>query len=128
MGKARSLINLMEQEDHLLSSGLKGFSKEKAKKMVNKLLSSSSKGFFRDDAWQAVNHVWKELEKADIEAVITDAKYNGSMPPSSKMWKFEIYFTNNNGRRTILYGVLTASGAGSVENPLDKYDIITYVG
>ena len=45
------------------------------------------------------------------------------MPPQSKMWEFNIDFIGNDGKPKKIYGNLTAAGAGSVEYPLDKYDI-----
>jgi len=44
-----------------------------------------------------------------------------------KVWTFEIEFINARGKRDTLYGVLTAAGAGSVQEPLSKYDVTAYV-
>ena len=52
---------------------------------------------------------------------------NESGIPSSKTWRFEIDFMNDKGRPTKLFGIIVASGAGSVKDPLDKYDITAYV-
>ena len=45
------------------------------------------------------------------------------MPPQGKRWTFEINFTDNTGKPKKIFGNLTAAGAGSVQDPLEKYDI-----
>jgi len=47
--------------------------------------------------------------------------------PMRKIWQFEIPFTSERGRKGTLYGRVVAAGAGSVEEPLDKYDVTAYV-
>lgn len=109
---------------------LDGMSKRQAAKKVNTILSAASKGLFRDQSWEAVNKVWKELDRAGIDYNITHTEYMNdpnTRMPNAKMWKFEVPFQNEKFRPAILFGVLTAHGAGSVEDPLDRYDITAYV-
>jgi hypothetical protein len=96
---------------------------------VNDLIAKYSKGFFSDQSWEPVQRIFDVLKSAAIEwhLVGTDYRKNDRGTPASKEWKFEIEFSNNNGRLTTLYGTIIASGAGSVEDPLEKYDIIAYV-
>ncbi len=126
MSRAKEVLTLLHMYEDL-SVGLQGLSKATAKRKVNKILYDVSKGFFNDDAWQAVNNVWKALSKEGIEVVITKAEYTKKFPLETKIWQFEIYFMNNANKKTVLYGVLTASGAGDVKDPLSKYDIVAYV-
>lgn len=108
---------------------LDGLDKRKASRIVNKALSQHTKGFFSDTSWQAVQRVWKDLDRAGIDWYLTDNFYskNREGVPESKTWKFEVKFVNNRGRPAVLYGVLQAAGAGSVDDPLDRYDITAYV-
>jgi hypothetical protein len=84
---------------------------------------------FSDQSWEAVNKVWKILSAAAIDwhSVGSEYQKNDQGISIRKEWKFEIGFLNNNGRQTTLYGTVIASGAGSVADPLERYDIIAYV-
>jgi hypothetical protein len=113
----------------LAETSLDGMSKETAKRHVNQLLSHYTKGLFSDESWKPVNDIWTALNSAQIDWTLTDNKYlhNEAGRPSGKQWNFEVKFITNKGRPAILYGVVTASGAGSVEDPLSKYDLVSYV-
>ena len=47
---------------------------------------------------------------------------------TAKVWKFQVRFTTKIGTYKALYGTITATGAGSVENPLEKYDVNVVLG
>jgi hypothetical protein len=47
-----------------------------------------------------------------------------SKMPVRKVWYFEIIWEGPKGKQLKLGGNLTAAGAGSVEDPLEKYDIV----
>jgi len=128
---ARELVSGVEP------SALNGMSKREAKKFVNGLLSWGTKGFFTDDNWRPVHDAFKRLRDHGVDYTLTKAEYrtsrdrekmygHGAMP-DAKEWKFEIEFENERGRPATLYGIIVASGAGSVEDPLDRYDIVAYV-
>jgi hypothetical protein len=109
---------------------LNGISNQAAKRYVNRILSEHTKGFFHDQSWEGVHRVWKALDDNGIDWTMTGNEYQKDSPsgiPTRKQWKFEVHFVNNNGRPVTLYGVLVASGAGSVEDPLEKYDLTAYV-
>jgi hypothetical protein len=108
---------------------LEGATNRQARSLVNKLLDKVAKGIFRDEYWRGVKQVWNVLDKAGIDWHITRSEYhkNREGVPESKEWKFEVEFVNDRGRPTTLYGVVLASGTGSVEDPLEKYDVIAYV-
>ena len=69
---------------------------------------------------------------------MTGAKYEEEMNtrsdggrfsvPVRKIWTFEVKFVNNRDKDDILYGRITAAGAGSVEDPLDRYDVTVTLG
>ena len=111
---------------------LDGKNNQSARNFVNKILSAHSKGFFSDEDWGEIHKIWNAMNAAGLDWNTTDNKYikDPTRPmdmPISKEWRFEVRFTNNNQRPTILYGVATAHGAGSVEDPLGRYDITAYV-
>ena len=109
---------------------LDGISNQAAKRYVNRILSEHTKGFFHDQSWEGVHRVWKALDDNGIDWTMTGNEYQKDSPsgmPSRKQWKFEVKFVNNNNRPVTLYGVLVASGAGSVGDPLERYDLTAYV-
>ena len=109
---------------------LNGRSNQSAKNYIYKLIHDLTKGIYSDQSWEAVNAIWKRLDDNNIENYLTDTQYYKDEQglPSSKVWRFEIPFVNNKGKPTILHGILTAHGAGSVKYPLDKYDITVMMG
>ena len=111
------------------SNPLDGMRRRKAVSIVSNLMARHTRGFFRDDFWKPVHAIWRELEKNGIPVVLQSAEYqhdgSGQMP-TSKTWKFTVDFLNERGRPTTLHGVVVASGAGSVEDPLDRYDVVAY--
>ena len=87
---------------------------------------------FSDNSWEAINKIFKALQEAGLNVTVTSAKYGGhaevpSGMPKFKEWQISIPFTNKNGKPTVLVGQITAHGAGSAEQPLDRYDITAYV-
>ena len=109
------------------SPGLNGMKNREARKFVNELLQRHTKGIFRDNSWQPIHKTFKELARHSIEYVIQKAEYLKEHGiPTSKVWSFEIEFFNEKGRKTTLYGRIVASGAGSVKDPLDRYDVTAY--
>jgi len=110
---------------------LNGISNQAAKRYVNRILSDHTKGFFHDQSWEGVHKVWKALDDNGISWTMTGSEYQKDSPsgmPTRKQWKFEVSFVNDKNRPTTLYGVVVASGAGRVEDPLEKYDLTAYVG
>lgn len=111
---------------------INGQSNVVAASRVNKILSAASKGLFSDNSWEAINNIFKKLSEAGLDVTVTSAKYGGHADtgndmPKFKEWQISIPFTNKNGKQVALVGNITAHGAGSLEQPLDRYDITAYV-
>lgn len=75
-------------------------------------------GFFKDNSWENVRKVWKSMEDNGVVVTVTDAKYDGVCPPTSKTWSFTaevngFYFNGN----------LTACFCGTVDDPTNRYDL-----
>jgi len=104
---------------------LNGKSKSSARNYIYRLIGDMTKGFFTDDSWENVNAIWKRLDEAGIENIMSDAKYyhNEQGESAGKMWKFEVPFVNSKGKEDILYGTLIAAFAGTVEDPTGRYDL-----
>lgn len=111
---------------------INGQSNQVAATRVNKILSDFSKGIFSDDSWQAVHKIFAKLKEVGLDVELLGAKYGGQSDssgglPTYKEWQISIPFTNNKGKSVQLIGQITAHGAGTVEDPLSRYDITAYV-
>jgi len=113
-----------------IDSALNGMPNAKARKIVQKVISQHGTGLYSDDYWAGVKEVWDLLDNNNIEHFLTDTEYykDESGNPSGKIYKFEVPFINDKGKETTLYGNLTAAGAGTVQDPLSRYDITVVVG
>jgi len=121
-------VEVVEQAEEIkptTPNPLNGKSKQSSRNYIYRLVGDMTKGFFTDDSWENVNAIWKKLDEAGIENYLTDAKYyrNERGESAGKMWKFEVPFINNRGKEDKLYGTLTASFAGSIQDPSERYDI-----
>ena len=123
---------LKENDGVTPTNPIEGQSNIVAASRVNKILSAMSQGMFSDNSWEAINKIFKKLQEAGLEVTVTSAKYGGhadvpSGMPKFKEWQISIPFTNKTGKPTVLVGQITAHGAGSIDQPLDRYDITAYV-
>ena len=95
-----------------------------AKNKINKALRANTMGLYSDDSWYPVYRSFDVIRELGFDLDITDSRYeksdNGNLV--SKSWKFEVKF----GKKSI-FGIITAHGAGSVGDPLDRYDVSAYV-
>ena len=111
------------------SNPLDGMKKVKAARIVNDLMGRYTKGFFSDEDWSPINKIWAELRRNNIPYELKSADYRQREDgtPIAKVWKFEVKFLNENNKPAILYGYITASSAGSVSSPMDRYDLVTTI-
>lgn len=110
-------------------SALDGMSNEKARRFVSKIAKNAyHTGIYKDESWVGANSIKKAFNEANIGYEIISSDYvNWSSQErgvsSRKEWKLRFPFINNNGKETLLHGTITAAGDGSVEDPLEKYDM-----
>lgn len=106
---------------------LYGKSKQSAKNFIYKLVEPYTKGVFRDNSWQPINSIWRLFSENNIDCEMTKPPQyfnNESGMPVRKDWYFKISFLNNKQKQDEINGTITASGAGSVQDPLDAYDVV----
>lgn len=97
--------------------------KNTIKNRINKILSKVTNGLHSDEYWKPVHEAFKSLEQAGYHVSIESSEYrheNGVMV--DKKWLYNV-----SAEGYVFYGVLTAHGAGTVKDPLSKYDISAYV-
>jgi len=113
----------------VLGTALDYFSRDRAKNLVNKLLAKYTNGIFRDTSWKPLGDIRRAFEQANIPLIISGGTYghNDEGTPTNKSWHLEVPFINQGGKPTWLIGTCVASGAGSVKDPLERYDLVAYV-
>lgn len=96
--------------------------------LVNKAIKNARVGgFFDDEFWRPVQRIWDQFNRMGIPFSITESRYEKERGvPVRKIWKFEVPLTNERGKPQIVYGQVVAAGAGSVEDPLERYDVTAY--
>jgi hypothetical protein len=120
---------------------LNGKTNDQARKIVRNVIDKPSKGLFKDENWEGPRAILMALRNAGIDFTANGGEYKvspnmkelwmgrqGTPPNSYKEWKLEINFVNAKGKPTVLYCTMTAHGAGTVEDPLSKYDMTFLVG
>lgn len=112
-----------------ISNPLDGMKKVKAARIVGDLMRQYTNGFFSDEDWSPVNKIWAAFREANIDYELKSADYRQREDgtPIAKVWKFEVNFLNENNRPSTLYGYITASGAGSVKDPMEKFDLVATI-
>jgi hypothetical protein len=120
-------MKLLRKIDNFLNEKKEKALTAKERKMINNVIGNAAKGFFNDDVWKGKDIVFKKLtdlcDKNGWDWEQTEAKYekeNGT--PVRKRWTVKITVGEKVGYVTII-----AAGAGSVSDPLDKYDIVAYI-
>jgi glutamyl-tRNA reductase len=105
-------------------------SRQQAVKYLYKIIGRTPEGFFRDQSWQPITQIFRDFRNNGIEYEITKADYTHDHEgrPNAKVWKFEVSFTNKSGKTQIVYGTITAAGAGSTQDVLDRYDVTVVLG
>jgi hypothetical protein len=101
--------------------------KRKAIKYIEKTFKVYEKlrGLFSDDSWRPINGIIGDLHQGGIFLDIDKTEYykDHNQNPAGKIWWCTIPFINQNGRPDTLNVNITAAGAGSVDDPLDRYDV-----
>lgn len=118
----------LRQRSYLAESGksvLDGKSKPAAKKALYAILGNRFNGFFSDQGWRPVKWFYDEMNRKGIDWKSRDNFYSKDKEgrPNKKTWRLEISFMDNKGKVRTLYGNIIAAGAGSVDDPLKRYDL-----
>lgn len=109
------------------TSPFNGMRKTKVLGILNRLLGPHTKGIFRDQYWMPIQNIRKMFEHENIPAILESAGYGHDKGiPVRKVWTYTVDFINQNDRPDKVTIIITASGAGSVAEPLDAYDVTAY--
>jgi len=112
------------------SNGLFSMRKPQAVKYLYKLIGRIPDGLFRDESWVPVHKIFSIFRQHNINYDIRNSDYvtDKEGRTKAKIWNIEIQFNNERGRPATIYGSITASGAGSIEEPLSIYDLTVVLG
>lgn len=128
--KTFSNILIAEQNDGM---GAEGLSKARLKTLLYKETKKCTYNkLYKDTGWNGPQCIWNTFDKLRLNWHLTGNEYHTEKNPAKSMtyqmptrkeWRFEISFDNNKGKYTKLQGHVTAAGAGSVDDPLSRYDV-----
>ncbi len=112
-----------------LPNPLNEMKNSKAKREITKILDIYSKGFFKDEYWKPIHDTINGLNSLGIPTFIDKSKYEKEKDGTlkGKRWWVESTFIDDRGKEKTIYILIVASGTGSVEEPLDRYDVVSYV-
>lgn len=111
-------------------NSLEGMDKRMGLRRINAVIAGAHlNGIFRDDNWTPIQKLWREFEQAGIPVDLIGTNYtkDDQGNPNAKTWKFTIEWSGPTGQPIVAHGQVVASGAGSVREPLDAYDVVAYV-
>ena len=113
--------------------GADGLSKARLKTMLYKATKKCTYNkLYKDSYWQGPTCIWDAFNDLDLNWSITNSEYKTEKNPKksmtfqmpvSKEWTFEIKWEDSKGKWKTQGGLVTAAGAGSVDDPLSKYDV-----
>lgn len=140
VSRTRTRKTITAQTENV-ANPLNGKTNDQARKIVRNVVDKPSKGLFKDDNWEGPRAILMALRSAGIDFTANGGEYKvspamkelwmgkqGTPPNNYKEWKLEINFINAKSKPTILYCIMTAHGAGTVQDPLSKYDLSVIVG
>lgn len=116
--------------------GADGLSKQKLKTLIHKETKKCTYNkLYSDNYWKGPQCIWDTFNKLNLNWAITKSEYKntkddikmGLLVPTRKEWHFEINWNNNKGKQQKMEGYLTAAGAGTVDDPLAKYDLVLII-
>ncbi len=104
--------------------------RSEAVQKINAIICDSAKGLFSDECWEGISIARKSLEaishELELFCVLNNTKYEtaeGDLTPTRKRW---VYVAEGYGWKEPIIILIMACGAGTVSDPLSKYDVISY--
>ena len=117
------------------NSSIDGMSKQRAKTLLYKQIKPFHiNRLYKDDYWEGPKNIWTVFDQLGLNWAIDKSEYQydkgkgaRDQMPIRKVWWFTIWFDNDKDKQQKFFGQLTAAGAGSVQDPLDKYDLVVII-
>lgn len=125
----KTFVQIIREGDSSTGMGLDGLSKAKVKTLLYKAMKPfTTNKIWKDTGWNGPSAIWNKLNELNANWQLGKNEYykdrdNPSGPNVGKRWEWSLSWDNDKGKNMKLSGLVTAAGAGSVKDPLDKYDI-----
>ncbi len=95
---------------------------KRQKKLINSAICGVSPGFFTDPGWEGVHRVEHALDMVCQKNGLEWAHDQIVYEDDRKVWLFFV----TDGQRTS-HGVIVGSFAGTVQDPMNRYDVTAYI-
>lgn len=112
------------------ANALDGLDKRQALRQIYWLVGKAKlDGFFHDQNWAPIHRLWKVWDDAGVQVDRHNSWYTKDErgTPASKTWAFKIEWLGPKGQAMTANGQVVASGGGSSQDPLDRYDVTCVV-
>lgn len=124
--KEHNIRDLKESTAVKKENPLNGFNNQKARKFVFNIMNKAlTKTFYTDEYWQGPKEIFNALKDNNIEYTLDKNEYGPAM--KYKTWYITVSFMNDKNKETIMHGSITAHGAGTVKDPLSRYDVTVQI-
>lgn len=121
---------LFEERKESTGLGADGLSKARLKTLLYKETKKCTYNkLYKDTGWNGPQCIWDTFNKLNLNWHLVKSDYKRirgnekAAMPDYKEWVFEILWDDAKGKQKKMGGTVTASGAGTVEDPLSKYDV-----
>ena len=100
--------------------------KKTVARYLYKLIERKLRGVFNDNYWKPIHDAFDIIRDTgvDLEVEVKNGGY--SLDGTSKRWDITVEWENFEEKKFVLHGIVVASGAGSVDDPLSVYDVTFY--
>ena len=127
--KFRKYVN-EERSGSNTGLGVDGLSKQRLKTLIHKETKSCwYNKVYHDQYWQGPNCIWDTFDRLNINWTLMKTQYRHDEKgvPSGNEWNFEIMCSDNKDKHQKVKGYVVAAGAGTVDDPLSRYDIVLQI-
>jgi hypothetical protein len=103
------------------------FEDSRLKTMLKRVIDPLTKGLFSEEYWKPIKDIKAAIQKIiPLQEIEATYAHEGNKP-KSKHWVLVGPYKNNAGATRVCWVQISANGAGSIEDPLDKYDVTVQI-
>jgi len=94
------------------------------KSAFRKISDKYTKGIYSDDtSWKPIQDIMREAKAVLPTFGLVNVDEDHNYPRKFKRWQCAGTFVTPDGKQRVVISWITAHGAGSIEDPLDKFDV-----
>jgi hypothetical protein len=96
----------------------------KMKSSMHSIADKYTKGMYSDDSWHPVHEMHNKMNAIlPLESIHDEYSHDSENRPNRKTWTWVGVYKNRAEKTRVCWVHVTASGAGSQQDPLDRYDL-----